>query len=195
VRIGIFGGAFDPVQTAHLLVARDAQEKLKLDRVLFMITPRPPHKQCAASYADRLAMLRRAVRPHAGFAVCALEQARAGKSYTIDSLAELRQKYPGDELLLLMGTDQFAVLDTWKQPERLPDYARLVVLFRPGTRPALRPTRRSSAQFLEVRQIDLSSSEIRRRIGLGRDIRGMVPDTVLKIIVRKRLYQPTKKGS
>lgn len=205
MKIGILGGAFDPVHIGHLLVARDVQEKLELDKVLFMIAPQPPLKRCVESYENRLAMLKHALKPYPDFAVC--EETRTGKCYTIDSLTALKTRHPQDDLYLLMGSDQFAALDAWKQPERLKDYARLVVMTRPdlslkhqassiklqASGPAALARR---VRFMPVRDIAVSSSEIRDRLRQGQDVRGMVTDSVLKMIVRKRLYRTgkTRKG-
>lgn len=189
VKVGILGGAFDPVHVGHLLVARDIMEKFGLDRVAFLPASRPPHKRCVASYALRSRMLKAAVRGHAGFEVSDTEAKRPGTSYTVESLAELRRARPKDTLFLIIGADQYQELATWKDPGRLPALARLVVMSRPGAAmvKGIVPARRTA-----VRRIELSSTEIRERIASGLDVLDMVPGPALRLIRQHRLYQSTK---
>jgi len=186
VRIGILGGAFDPVHFGHLLVAQDIREKLGLDRILFMPAPRPPHKRCVASFALRCRMLKAAIAGHPGFAFSDIEVRRHGRSYTVETLTELKSRLARDELFLVIGADQFRELKTWKQPERLPGLARLLVITRPGTRrvKGIVPARR-----VTVRQIEISSTEIRGRIASDLSVRDMLPQPVLRLIRRNKLYQ------
>ena len=189
LRIGILGGAFDPVHVGHLLVARDVMEKLGLDRVVFLPASRPPHKSCAASYALRFRMLKAATLGRAGFEVSGIEARRPGMSYTVESLAELRRAYPNDALFLIIGADQYQELATWMEPKRLPALARLVVMSRPGARvvKGIVPARR-----IAVRQVELSSTEIRERIASGLAVSDMIPEPALRLIRRHRLYQSKK---
>ncbi len=189
MRIGILGGAFDPVHVGHLLVARDIMEKLRLDRVVFLPASRPPHKRCIASYVQRSRMLKAAIRGHEGFETSDLEAKRPGTSYTVESLAGLKRALPKDALFLIIGADQYQELATWKDPKRLPALARLVVMSRPGatTSKSVVPARR-----IAVRQVELSSTEIRKRIAAGLDVSDMVPEPALRLIERNRLYQTVK---
>jgi nicotinate-nucleotide adenylyltransferase len=192
VRVGILGGAFDPVHLGHLLVAQDIREKLGLDRVLFMPAPRPPHKRCVAPFALRCRMLKAAIAGVRGFAISDIEARRPGHSYTVETLAELKSRFVRDELFLVIGADQFRELKTWKQPERLPGLARVIVITRPGAR---RVKGIVPARWLAVRQIEISSTEIRDRIARGLSVRDMLPQPVLRLIQRNQLYQPqTKPG-
>jgi len=186
VRIGILGGTFDPVHFGHLLVAQDIREKLGLDRILFMPAPRPPHKRCVAPFALRCRMLKAAIAGHPGFAFSDIEVRRPGRSYTVETLTELKSRFARDELFLVIGADQFRELKTWKQPERLPGLARLIVITRPGTRrvKGIVPARR-----VTVRQIEISSTEIRGRIASDLSVRDMLPQPVLRLIRRNKLYQ------
>lgn len=189
MKIGILGGAFDPVHTGHLLVARDIMEKLGLDRVVFLPAPRPPHKRCAASYSHRSRMLKAAIRGHAGFESSDAEAQRPGTSYTVESLAALKRAHAKDALFLVIGADQYRELATWKDPLRLPALARLVVMSRPGA-PVVKgivPARR-----VAVRQVELSSTEIRDRIASGLDVSDMVPGPALRLIKRHGLYRTKK---
>lgn len=189
MKIGILGGAFDPVHVGHLLVARDIMEKLGLDRVVFLPASRPPHKRCIASYALRSRMLRVAIRGHAGFELSDAEARRPGTSYTVESLAELKRVRPKDVLFLVIGADQYRELATWKDPLRLPALARLVVMSRPGT-PVVKGN--VPARPVAVRQVELSSTEIRDRIASGLDVSDMVPGPALRLIKRHGLYRMKK---
>lgn len=194
MRIGILGGTFDPVHIGHLLVARDAAERLKLDRVLFLLAARPPHKRCVLPYAQRRRLLRRALRGHPAFVLSEIESQRPGPSYTVESLARLRAQYPDDRLFLLLGADQYRELCTWRHPERLGDFARLVVMTRPGARENQGTAHNRTipdfpAQILPVRQVEIGSTEIRRRLAQALPVTDMVPDCVLELIVKDNLYQ------
>jgi nicotinate-nucleotide adenylyltransferase len=191
MKIGILGGAFDPVHVGHLLVARDIMEKLGLDRMVFLPASRPPHKRCIASYVQRSRMLKAAIHGHAGFEASDAEAKRPGTSYTVESLAELKRTRPNDALFLIIGADQYQELATWKDPRRLPGLARLVVMSRPGAGmvKGIVPARR-----VAVRQIELSSTEIRKRIASGLDVSDMVPAPALRLIKRHRLYQSEKRA-
>jgi nicotinate-nucleotide adenylyltransferase len=186
MKIGILGGAFDPVHNGHLLVAQDVMEKLGLDRVLFVPAPRPPHKRCTAPFGARCRMLKAALAGHPGFAFSDVEAGRPGRSYTVESLRELRARHPRDEFQLIVGADQFRDLKTWKDPWRLPGLARLVVITRPGARVVkdIVPARK-----IAVRQIEISSSEIRDRLTRGLSVQDMVPQPALKLLQRNKYYQ------
>lgn len=186
MKIGILGGSFDPVHNGHLLVAQDIKEKLELDRILFMPAPRPPHKRCRAPFSVRREMLKRAIHGHPSFALSDIENLRPGTSYTVDTLARLKRRCPKDKLFLIIGADQFQELATWKEPKRLRRFASLIVMTRPGSRTGkgILPARR-----IPVRQIGISSSEIRERVACGLSIRDMVPESVWRMISRKRLYE------
>jgi nicotinate-nucleotide adenylyltransferase len=134
-------------------------------------------------------MLKAAIRGHAGFDLSDAEAKQPGASYTVESLTVLKRAHPDDDLHLIIGSDQYRELGTWKAPHRLPSLARLAVMSRPGASkvkgivPALR---------VAVRQVELSSTEIRKRIASGLDVTDMVPEPVLRLIRRQRLYQSKK---
>jgi nicotinate-nucleotide adenylyltransferase len=186
MKIGIFGGAFDPIHNGHLLVAQDVMEKLGLDRILFVPAPRPPYKRCTAPFAARCRMLKAALAGHPGFAFSDIEARRPGRSYTVESLQVLKARQPHDEFWLVIGADQFRDLKAWKDPWRLPGLARLVVITRPGARvfKGIVPARR-----IAVRQIEISSTEIRDRLARGLGVQDMVPQPVLRLLQRDRYYQ------
>jgi nicotinate-nucleotide adenylyltransferase len=185
--VGLLGGSFDPIHHGHLIVGRVAAESLGLDELRFVPAREQPFKRGrhAAPAADRAAMLELAVAGAAGFAVERTELERAGPSYTVDTLAALRAREPSASLTLLLGADAAAELDLWHRARELPELARIVVFARPGT-----PIPRSPliAASVEVPAIEISATEIRRRVRAGRSIRYWVPEAVAEYIARHRLY-------
>jgi nicotinate-nucleotide adenylyltransferase len=189
--VGVFGGSFDPPHVGHQLVVTDAAEQLGLDRVLLVPTAAQPLKQerRPAPAAARVAMVEALVADDARFAVDRAEVDRGGLSYTADTLATLAERWPGRELVLLAGADVLATFHRWREPHRIRQLARLVVLTRgdaaavvpdfPGGPPTMLPTRR----------VDVSSTEVRARLAAGRSIRGFVPEGVAEIIHSAGLYR------
>lgn len=189
MRIGVLGGTFDPPHTGHLIVAQDAWAALGLERVLFIPAAVPPHKRgrVVAPAAARHAMLAAATADDPRFGVCDIELRRAGPSYTVDTLRELRAKDPDGSLFFLMGADQFREFHTWREPHEIARLAEVVVLSRAGDGAVVSgadiPVRR-----LAVTRIDISATEIRRRVAAGEPIRYLVPPAVEAIIRREGLY-------
>lgn len=201
MRLGVFGGSFDPVHFGHLLVAEFCREQCRLDQVQFVPAAMPPHKphQALASPRARLEMLELAVGGHQAFSVSRLEIDRGGLSYTVDTLQQLHDEDPQRELFLLMGADALLDLPTWRQPQRIcrlawpvvvrrggfpePDYSPLAAL--------VEPVRLAEIQALQVEfpRIDLSSREIRRRVAAGRSIRYQTPRAVERYIETHGLYR------
>jgi nicotinate-nucleotide adenylyltransferase len=199
VKAGIFGGTFDPPHTGHLIVAQDAALALGLDRILFIPAAQPPHKQhLRISAADlRASMIELAVAGDSGFAVDLRELGREGPSYTVDTLRELTEEQPNVDWTLLIGMDQYAEFDSWREPETIRQLARLAVLARggPGSG-AGRPVgagrvweAERGVVEVEVTRIDISSTEIRERVAQGHPIRYLVPDGVAEYIFERRLYR------
>jgi nicotinate-nucleotide adenylyltransferase len=185
--IGLFGGSFDPVHHGHLIVGQVAREKLGLDLVRFVPAREQPFKRGRhrTSPEHRAAMLSLAIGNTPGFAVEHAELNRPGPSYTVDTLEELRRREPGAEFVLLLGADAAAELPGWHDAGRIPELARVVVFARPGT--AL-PTSAWVSQSIEVPAIDISATEIRRRVRQGHSVRYWVPDPVAEYILAHRLY-------
>ncbi len=189
--LGILGGTFDPPHVGHLMVAQDVLEALGLDRVVFVPARVPPHKEgLSISPPDvRLAMLRAAVGDDPRFEVSELELRREGASYSVDTLRRLREERPEHELFFIIGADQFAELDTWREPEEIARLARLVVIPRGGTEPGAPPPGLDvEYDVVDVTRIGLSSTDIRERVRAGRSIRYLVPEGVLEIIEAHALY-------
>jgi len=189
VRLGVFGGSFDPPHLGHLLPVIDAAESLGLDAVRFVPAGVQPLKvgRAVASPQDRLAMTERLVAGVPGFTVESAEIDRAGLSFTVDTLAMLAETAGASELVLLVGADAFALFDQWREPERIMALATIAVLVRGGER---RPDAASSGvKLLQTRRVDISSTELRARVADGRTIRGFVPDAVADYIAERRLYK------
>ncbi|OYD14079.1 nicotinate (nicotinamide) nucleotide adenylyltransferase [candidate division WOR-3 bacterium JGI_Cruoil_03_51_56] len=192
MKTGIFGGAFNPIHLAHLLVADDVRRRLKLNRVLFIPTSHPPHKSGNLTpYKRRVAMVKLALKEWPKFGLCTIEEKRKGPSYTVDTLIELKSLYKYDSFYLIIGIDQYQEMSSWHQPGKLTRLARLVVMDRPGNaRPSLFPGHDPKhVQFLSVIPIDISSRIIRKRLAKGKSVRYILPVTVLEYIKKHRLYR------
>ena len=189
MRLGVYGGSFDPPHLGHLLPVLDAAEQLELDGVRYVPASVQPLKvgRASASPADRLAMTERLVQGIPGFTVDPAEIDRPGLSYTVDTLAGLAEANPGAELFLLLGADAYALFDKWREPARIRTLATVVVMVRGDS--ALPPEARGEVQVLQSRRVDISSTELRARVRDGRTIRGFVPDAVADYIAAHRLYR------
>jgi nicotinate-nucleotide adenylyltransferase len=187
VRIGIFGGSFDPVHVGHLLVAEACAETLSLDEVRFVPAWEQPFKggRHHASATHRVAMLELALRGNPRFVLDLCEVERQGVSYTIDTLVCLQKRFPDDQLFLLIGADAARDLSSWRDAARLPTLANIVVLSRPGVPLPQQPL---VTHNIEVPAIDVSATAIRQAIGEGRSIRYQVTTEVHDYLVAHRLY-------
>jgi nicotinate-nucleotide adenylyltransferase len=197
-RVGIFGGTFNPPHVAHLVCASEAAAQLRLDRVLLTPVSVPPHKQPRKDpgASERLELCRRAAAGDERLDVCDLEVARGGPSYTVDTLRELRELLPGDDLVFILGGDVALGLASWREPEAVLELATLAVAERADAARADIEARLYEAfgdvaavEFFAMPRIDVSSSEIRTRVAEGRPIRYLVPDAVLERIERSGLYR------
>ncbi len=191
MKIGIFGGTFDPPHIGHLIVADEVRSALKLDKVLFIPASRSPHKQGRriTPAAQRLKLVAHAVAGNPNFLVSDLEVKRGGVSYTVDTLEELHRRRPRDEFFLLMGMDNLRALHTWKSPDRILELASVVVMTRPGVPMARLPQWLSTRTIIcPVPEIGISSSDIRRRVRDGKPFRHLVPERVYSHMIRNRLY-------
>lgn len=189
MRIGVFGGTFDPPHTGHLIVGADACAALGLDRLLWIPAARPPHKggRVLTPALVRLAMVRAALRGNRRFRAEKLELERPGPSFTVDTLRALTESGGGCELFLLVGADNLREFASWREPEQILQLARLVVLERGGV--AGEGEGAPPALHVPVTRVDISSTEIRRRVAVGESIRYLVPDAVRRIVERERLYR------
>ncbi len=185
--VGLFGGSFDPVHHGHLIVARVAAETLGLDALRFVPAREQPFKQGLhrATAEQRAAMLDLAVGGAGGFAVDRTELERPGPSYTVETLRALHASEPGVRLTVLIGADAAAELEAWHQAEELPALAEVVVFARAGVPVPPSPL---ISRSIEVPAIEISATEVRRRVREGRSIRYWVPDPVAEYVTRHRLY-------
>jgi nicotinate-nucleotide adenylyltransferase len=190
VRLGIFGGSFDPPHLGHLLPVIDAAETLGLDAVRFVPAGIQPLKVGRASAAPehRLAMTERLVAGIPGFSADSTEIDRGGLSFMVDTLGALSRTSGAEELVLLIGADAFAMFDQWRDPERIRELATIAVLVR-GEAPLPELKTGKAVQLLRTRRVDISSTELRARVADGRTIRGFVPDAVADYIAEHRLYR------
>jgi nicotinate-nucleotide adenylyltransferase len=190
VRIGLFGGSFDPPHVGHWLAAVDAFEGLALDRIDFIPAGQQPLKASGhtATPEQRLGMLQVMVGKDPRFSVNPVEIIRGGLSFAVDTAAAYRASGPDDELFLLLGTDAASGLARWKEPEKLLRLARLVVLTR-GSESFVPAGLSRDAIVIATRRIDVSSTEVRHRANEGRSLRGFVLDAVAAQIRDAALYR------
>jgi len=188
LRIGIFGGTFDPPHVGHVSVARDVADALDLDRVLWLPAARSPHKpeQPLTSTDTRMEMVRAIAAADDRFHVDDSEIRRAPPSYTVDTLEELRIRHPDAQLYLIIGVDQYQAFDAWRDPERVRELATLAVMDREGV-PV--DVLESEAVRVPVHRVDVSSTLVRARAAGGLSLEGFVPEEVGKIIEREELYR------
>jgi nicotinate-nucleotide adenylyltransferase len=186
VKLGFLGGSFDPIHVGHLLMAQRALEALRLDRVLLVVSPRPPHKRPAelAPARHRLAMARAAVRGLERIGVSDVEFRMRGPSYTVRTAEALRRRHPGATLTLLIGQDTLGEIRGWREAPRLLSQVRVAVYRRSGSRA---PDGR--VRWIDGPALDVSSREIRRRVRRGRPIAFWVPVPVQRYIQQHRLYR------
>lgn len=212
-RTAVFGGSFNPIHYGHLLLADDLLEILHLDRVLFVPAKHPPHKDPGrlAPPADRLAMVRLATAGHRGFEVSDIELNRPGPSYTVDTLAALAR--PGETLFLIVGSETFLDLLSWREPRRVAQHARLVIVPRVGSpfeadsEAAQKVLRELGVEggftyvdgdgrlpargviVSRAASMPISASELRRRVREGRSLAFRLPPSVADYIAAHGLYR------
>ena len=192
MRIGVFGGTFDPPHVGHLLLASDARDALRLDSLIFVPAAAQPfkaHAPPAASPQDRLEMVRLAVADDANYTVDDTEIGRKGLSFTVDTLEQLSRKIPGAEFFLLLGEDALAGVDQWRNPERIRELATLAVMRRSAPDGTVVAPIAAGVIAVSARRVDVSSTEIRERLRAGKSIKGFVPESVEKFIEARGLYR------
>jgi nicotinate-nucleotide adenylyltransferase len=212
MKIGIFGGTFNPIHFAHLRIVEEIRETFALSKVIFVPAATPPHKPLAddLSFTERLKMVTLAVQENPFFSVSDVEGQREGKSYSIDTLRIFKEMFPGDELFFIMGSDSFAEFRSWKNYSAIFSCCNIVTITRPGTPNYLlqalpvdiahefcyhesenRLSHRSgySVYSIEGTQLDISSTSIRSLIRQGKSITYLLPATVEKYIRQQRFYE------
>ncbi|RJP16074.1 MAG: nicotinate-nucleotide adenylyltransferase [Candidatus Abyssobacteria bacterium SURF_5] len=190
MKIGILGGTFDPIHIGHLVIAQEALWQCELDRVLFMVTAQPPHKKAPRARAeDRYNMVELALQGITEFQPSRLEIERGGNSYTVQTLHELHRLYPAASHYWIVGGDSILEFQTWEDPEDVIRLANLIVAPRPGfDLSKVDPALRNKIIVLDAPQVDVSSTQIRRRITEKQPVRFLLPKIVEEYIYGHRLY-------
>jgi len=187
MKIGILGGTFNPIHIGHLILAEEAREKLKIDKIIFVPAYLPPHKDNLdiASASHRFEMVKLAIRGNKYFVASDLEIKRDSRSYTIDTVREFRKSYPQDDLYFIIGSDLLNYLDDWKDLSEIIKIVSFIVATRPGYALEKIPSHIST---LPIRAVDISGFEIRRAIKEKKSFRYLVPEAVYRYIVKEKLY-------
>lgn len=200
-RLGLFGGTFDPPHVGHLILAAEAKSQLGLSRLLWTVTPDPPHKQDQqiTPLEHRLAMVRLAIRDDPSFELSEIELSRPGPHYTIDTIRILAEQYPEAEIVPVIGGDSLDDLPTWHQPGEIIYAAHWVgVMRRPGERTNLGALERelpgisSKIHYVEAPLLEIASREIRERAATGKPFRYYLPNPVYEYIEQHHLYHQSE---
>jgi nicotinate-nucleotide adenylyltransferase len=187
-QIGVFGGAFDPPHIGHLVVAQDVFETLQLDRLLVVPSARPPHRDARLPAEERLGLTRTAFAGDARMVVSDIELRRPGPSWTVRTLAAIRERWTPERLWLVIGADQYRSFEEWREPEKILELAELAVMPRDGEPPPEDP--RYPFVPVPVTRVDVSSTRVRERLDEGRGARYLVPETI-----RERLEEIWSDGT
>lgn len=188
MKIGILGGTFNPIHIGHLILAEEAREKLGFDRIVFVPTNIAPHKDNLdiVSARDRFKMVKLAIKANKFFSVSDIEIKREGRSYTIDTLKELKSAYLNDELYFIIGSDLLKYLDDWKDLKEIIKMVSFIAATRPGYPLEKIP---SYISTVPIRAVDISGFEIRKAIKENKSFRYLVPEAVFDYINEKGLYR------
>lgn len=198
LRIGVFGGTFDPPHVGHLILAAEAQDQLRLDRLLWVLTPDPPHKldQTISPLAVRLQLLLAAISENPSFELCRVDMDRPGPHYAVDTVKILQDQHPSAEIFYLIGGDSLHDLPAWYHPQRLIELIHgLGVMRRPGDQVDLReleqkiPGLTAKICFIEAPLLEISARQIRQRVAEGRAYRYYVPPAVYRLIEELGIYR------
>jgi nicotinate-nucleotide adenylyltransferase len=198
IRLGVFGGTFDPPHLGHLILASEAGDQLSLDRVLWVLTPDPPHKQgqLISSLEQRLPLVEAAIQDNPIFALSKVDIERQAPHYAVDTLLQLRKVYPTAQLVYVMGGDSLHDLPTWHAPQEFLAAAdELGVMRRPGDEIYLEDLERalpglhSKLRFVDTPLLQISASDIRRRVANGRPFRYFLTPAVYTLVLQEKLYQ------
>lgn len=214
-RIGILGGTFNPIHTGHLKVAEEVQKRFRLNKILFIPSYIPPHKESTdiVSPPHRLRMVKLAISPYSQFASSSVEIEAKGRSYSIDTLKKMKENFPKAIIFFILGIDAFLEIDTWREYEKVLEQCYFIIVSRPGYRieeasdtlpdeymegiVKIRDAEEIKEDLLlsykiflfPMESLDISSTEIRKKIREDRSIEGLVPKTVKEYIQKNKLYR------
>ncbi len=188
-RLGIFGGTFDPIHCAHLAMARAAMEYARLDKVLFVVSARPPHKSrgAVASAEQRYAMVCLALEDEPRMEPCRVELERPGLSYTVDTVRVLSDQHPRSTLYLILGMDSLVDFAKWREPRKILELARILVIPREGCTPP-KDILGFTYDVVPFEKTPMSSTDVRKKLAAGESVEGIIPPRVFTYIRQKGLY-------
>lgn len=199
-RLGVFGGTFDPPHVAHLILADEGRYQLNLSSILWVLTPNSPLKgdRIISPWAQRLDLLRAAVDPDPGFEVSRVDIDRPAPHYTYETLSLIKQEFPDQELIFLMGGDSLRDLSRWKNPQEIVSVCNEIgVMRRPGSKYDLEELEREIPNLLDkivwvdAPLLDISGTAIRKRLQIGKPVRYFLPPAVYQLIEEKQYYRTT----
>jgi len=194
MRIGILGGVFNPIHYGHLVIAGEAKDKLNLDKVIFVPTGKAPHKKVkGATPEERYQMVSLAIKGNSSFEVSPIEIEKSNlasrPTFTLETIREFIKIYNKAKIYFIVGLDEMLKISTWKEPKKLLELCKFVVVTRPGYESSKLDKRiASKVMMLQVPGLEISASDIRKRIKTGRPIRYLLPPSVEEYIRKKRLY-------
>lgn len=197
-KYGIFGGSFNPIHYGHLMICEYIKEEMGLDKVIFIPTGNPPHKELELSAEDRYEMVRLAISPNPDFEISDIETTRVKKSYTVDTIRELKKIYKEEKLYFLIGLDSLFQLKTWMKIRDLSQEIEFVVALRPGYLDReeinkeidfLRENFGTKINLIKTPLYEISSTDLRDRIREGKSLRYLIPKKVLDYIEESGFYK------
>ncbi|MEY4655392.1 MAG: hypothetical protein RL523_791 [Actinomycetota bacterium] len=188
LRIGVMGGTFDPIHNGHLVAASEVASAFKLDEVVFVPTGSPYLKDNVTPAEHRYLMTVIATASNPRFKVSRIDIDRGGDTYTVDTLTEMQELYPGAELIFISGADAIAQIWSWKEVEKLWSLAHFVAVSRPGHKLTIPESPAGSISTLEIPALAISSTDVRARVRAGYPVWYLVPDGVVQYIAKNNLY-------
>lgn len=197
-KYGIFGGSFNPIHYGHLMICEYIKEEMGLDKVIFIPTGNPPHKDLELSAKDRYEMVKLAISPNPDFEISDIETTRVKKSYTVDTIRELKKIYKEEKLYFLIGLDSLFQLKTWMKIGDLSQEIEFVVALRPGYLDReeinkeidfLRENFGTKINLIKTPLYEISSTDLRDRIREGKSLRYLIPKKVLDYIEESGFYK------
>lgn len=191
MNIGIFSGSFDPIHIGHIILANYIVEFTEIDKIWFLVSPQSPFKadKELTDENQRLEMVQQALADYEHFEASNIEFSLPKPSYTVNTLEAVQEKYPEHQFTLIIGADNWASFEDWKNPERILDRFKLMVYPRLGSRITIPTKMRNKVEALESPIIEISSTFIREGISEGRDMKAFLPLSVYNIINEKQLYK------